>query len=351
MKIGILTFHWAVNYGAILQALSLQEFLIHQGHSVEIIDFKPIQYDFRLMDYFAHPRSMFPKLRNDLRQLRKDHQLDVFRKRYLNLTQRCTSIEEVEERSVKYDVLISGSDQILNPGFTLSGDKGPCSVYYLTFASDNQVKIGYSVSFGCTEYPKDALHYAEKWIGSFDKIGVRESSGFDVLKQMKYSGTYLLTPDPVVLYGRYVVERLSLVDNAAADDDYIYSYMLHGAICPLSNDSLGLQIINETKQKKRTIENWISSIYHAKFVVTNSYHGTIVAMVLHKPFAVVLSSGSLAGMNDRFTTLLSRVGLLDRISDNKEESIKDILYNPIDWSEIDKHLEDFRSVGKIYLKF
>lgn len=347
MKIGILTFHWAVNYGAILQALSLQEFLTHQGHSVEIIDFKPRQYDFRLMDYLVHPRSMLPKLRYDLKQLKKDRELKFFRDRYLKMTRRCCSIEEVKLLSIKYDVLISGSDQILNPGFTLSGDNGPCSVYYLTFASDNQLKVGYSVSFGCTEYPKDALSYSKKWIGSFDKIGVRESGGFDVLKQMKYLGPCVLTPDPVVLYGREVIERLSLDNNTS---DYIYSYMLHGAICPLSNESFGLKIIDETKQQKRTIENWISSIYHAKFVVTNSYHGTIVAMVLHKPFAIVLSTGTLAGMNDRFTTLLSKVGLLERISDNKEESIINILNRPIDWSGIDKQLHDFRLIGKEFLK-
>lgn len=347
MKIGILTFHWAVNYGAILQALSLQEFLIHQGHSVEIIDFKPEQYEFRLMDYFTHPRSMFPKLRNDLRQLKKDRQLDIFRTRHLKLTQHCSTIEEVKRISGGYDVLISGSDQILNPGFTLSGDKGPCSVYYLTFATGNQAKVGYSVSFGCTEYPKEALQYAEKWIESFDKIGVRESGGFDILKQMKYPGPSVLTPDPVVLYGREVIERLSFENNNA--EEYVYSYMLHGTKSPISMDLLGLKIIDETKQKKRTIENWISSIYHARYVVTNSYHGTIVAMVLHKPFAVVLSSGMLAGMNDRFTTLLRRVGLMERISNNSAESIKEILNSPIDWLLIDRYLQDFRSVGQEFL--
>ena len=349
MKIGILTFHWAANYGAILQAFSLQEYLKKQGHNVEIIDFKPKLYDFRYMDYLIHPRSMLPKFSRDLKQLKKDKQLDGFRRSFLNLSPRCYTLDDIKAIAGGYDVLISGSDQVLNPSFTLSGDGGPCSAYYLSFASEKQLKIGYSVSFGCTEYPKDALHYAEKWIGSFDKIGVRESGGIEVLNQMKYQGPCELTPDPVVLYGREVIERLDLDDNNTGD--YIYSYMLHGAICPLSNDSLGLQIIDEAKQKKRTIENWISSIYHAKYVVTNSYHGTIVAIVLHKPFAVVLSSGSLAGMNDRFITLLSKVGLFDCISDNNEESIKGILYKPIDWSKIDKHLQDFRSVGRVYLKF
>ena len=40
MKIGILTFHRAHNYGAVLQAYALQEILRSKGHYVEFIDYK-----------------------------------------------------------------------------------------------------------------------------------------------------------------------------------------------------------------------------------------------------------------------------------------------------------------------
>lgn len=41
MKIGILTFHCAHNYGAVLQAYGLQEYLRSQGHETYIIDYRP----------------------------------------------------------------------------------------------------------------------------------------------------------------------------------------------------------------------------------------------------------------------------------------------------------------------
>ena len=41
MKIGIITFHWATNYGAILQSFALQTILQKMGHTVEIINLKP----------------------------------------------------------------------------------------------------------------------------------------------------------------------------------------------------------------------------------------------------------------------------------------------------------------------
>ena len=40
MKIGILTFHRAHNYGAVLQCYALQEVLKGMGHEVEVIDYR-----------------------------------------------------------------------------------------------------------------------------------------------------------------------------------------------------------------------------------------------------------------------------------------------------------------------
>ena len=41
MKIGILTFHRAINYGAILQCYALSETLKDLGHDVWIVDYRP----------------------------------------------------------------------------------------------------------------------------------------------------------------------------------------------------------------------------------------------------------------------------------------------------------------------
>lgn len=40
MKIGILTFHRAENFGAVLQCLALQNYLISKGNEVEVIDYR-----------------------------------------------------------------------------------------------------------------------------------------------------------------------------------------------------------------------------------------------------------------------------------------------------------------------
>ena len=41
MKIGLLTFHSAQNYGAVLQAYATQEVLKGLGHEIQVIDYRP----------------------------------------------------------------------------------------------------------------------------------------------------------------------------------------------------------------------------------------------------------------------------------------------------------------------
>ena len=72
MKIGILTFHWATNYGAVLQCYALQSFLDAKGHDVKIINYKPHRYDdniFTCLRYrkFLHFRDYLNNRKNDYR--------------------------------------------------------------------------------------------------------------------------------------------------------------------------------------------------------------------------------------------------------------------------------------------
>ena len=61
MKIGILTFHWATNYGAVLQCYALQTYLESLGHDVRVINYKPKQYDFSLWRFFRYRLFLHPK--------------------------------------------------------------------------------------------------------------------------------------------------------------------------------------------------------------------------------------------------------------------------------------------------
>ena len=87
MKIGILTFHWATNYGAVLQAYALQEYLIGCGHDVEIINYKPKSYDFNWMIFIRHPKALLT-FGKRMKVRKKEELLSLFREKNLKLTKK-----------------------------------------------------------------------------------------------------------------------------------------------------------------------------------------------------------------------------------------------------------------------
>lgn len=333
MKIGIMTFHWATNYGAVLQAYALQEYLESMGHSVEIINYKPRQYDFSWLKNLQHPRNLI-HLDKIIKTRRKEKLLSVFRMKYLQMSDRYYSITELKEKANGYDVLISGSDQILNPSFTTTGENGPTSAYYLDFG-DNAKKIGYAVSFGCVKYPEKALPFAKKWINDFSTIGVREDSGVDLLESMNFTGQCEVVPDPTVLLGKELFKRLNVSKNHCSDRYCLYILRKKYRV-----DLNDIDVVDDTSNIL-SMEGWIDIIINSKGLITNSYHGMIVALLNHVPFVVILETNRSAGMNDRFYTLLKRVKLENRIC-NEGDDYSKIICEDVDWISVDKLLEKFR---------
>lgn len=343
MKIGIITFHWATNYGAILQSFCLQEFLRSQGHDVEIINYKPKQYDFSWFRILRHP-SLWQSIPKKLIERKKEKLLLPFRNKNLNITKRFCYGKEIEDYASKYDLIISGSDQILNHGFTLYGeDMKPASAYYLGFAPQNCKKVGYAVSFGCTDYPEKASVYASQWIHNFDCIGVRECTGLKILEQLSYSKTATIVPDPTVLYGKQLYSDLG-INIPAQKEDYTCVYMLRHEI-KVKGNVIYIDEINEPV----TLEEWLYLISSAKGLITNSYHGMIMAILAHVPFVALLETGSGSGMNDRFFTLLSQLGLEDRIVcsvDDANLKMKQV----IDFQSVDMKIKEYSKIGVKFLQ-
>ena len=346
MKIGILTFHWATNYGAVLQAYALQHFLEGEGHSVEIIDYKPAVYDLSLHDFFRRPRNSVKRL-FAFRLHRKSRLLQAFRSERLHLTHRCYTAGDVASIADRYDCLISGSDQILNPSFTMCGEGKPTSTYFLNFVTSCR-KVGYAVSFGCTAYPTEAAGFASDWIRNFDAVGVREESGLDILRQLGYQNPVSLVPDPTLLLGRTLFS--GLIAETRPSRSFVFVYLLRGVqLSPQVAHACNLPV--RKVAKSASLQEWLGGISGASLFLTNSYHGIIMALMLHVRFVAILETGKLAGMNDRFRTLLGKAGLTDCISENIPDSILEASRVPIDWDRTDALLETWRRDGKTFLHF
>lgn len=343
MKIGIMTFHWATNYGAILQAYCLQEYLKELGHEVEIINYKPKQYDYSWLRLLRHP-SLWRTITKELNNKEKESLLVSFRNKYLRQTHRYYTCTELSSIAGEYDAFVTGSDQVLNPSFALWGENGrPSSAYFLGFIGDACKKIGYAVSFGCTSYSSTAKDIVCKWIKEFDAVSTRESSGLTILDDFGFQGYKQIVPDPTILYGKKFFYNLG-IDHLKDKEDYTCVYMLRKNIQVQGN----VRYIDE-QHEPLSMDQWLTTISHAKRLLTNSYHGMIMAILSHVPFVALMETGSSAGMNDRFMTLLSAIGLQDRIAYTLDEADR-IFEKEIDFQAVDKALDDYRQLGVDYIK-
>ncbi len=347
MKIGILTFHWATNFGAILQTFALQSYLSNIGFEVSVINYRPGKYKLSLFKCFMTLRVWHIK-KNILEYL-KEVKLERFRDKYLNQTREYNSLIELKSDPPTFDVYICGSDQIWNPYFTLLGEGKPTSTYFLDFGDKNIRRIAYAVSYGCEYYSETATSYAKDLIANFKAISVRELSGVKLTKTLGYMNPQLL-PDPTLLLD---IDKYNF--NYIPNNDinnYVFVYLLRDN--PLIVKSLISKLNNYFEYKLKInwskvteIENWLTQIRNSQLVVTNSYHGMIFSIIFHKPFLVVPAKGNLSGMNDRFNTLLKLLNLEDRILIDFD-NVNHILDKKIDWIEVDERIKSFRNQTKTF---
>lgn len=351
MKIGILTFHWATNYGAVLQCYALQTYLESLGHRVEIIDYKPRQYDDNLYNFFRFRK--FLNVGDYIKQRKKESALISFRTQKLKMTSRCVSCKEMSDNLDDFDALISGSDQVVNPSFLMSGEgRGKISpTYFLGFPFEGK-KIGYALSFGCVTYPEKELRVASKYIVGFDSISVREKTGVDIVTSMGRKDA-VVVPDPTLLMNSRYYNQLAEDSSLKFSKPYIYSFFIRHI--SERKSAINIQfpdnnVLWNNNDGDYTMQGWLSKIKHAEFVVTDSFHCMVMCLKLHKPFAVITEKKGNEGMNDRFYTLLGKMSL-DSVIKHKEEisqlsRISDYNY---DWEKVDCVLEEYSEIGKCFL--
>ena len=351
MNIGILTFHWATNYGAIMQCYALQSYLTSVGHNVKIINYKPRQYDNSFCNFLRHRK--FLNLGEYIDAQKKENALIPFRRNHLNLTDRLYTYSSISEIASQFDLIISGSDQVTNPAFLMFGEgNGIISpAYFLGFRFEGK-RIGYALSFGCVTYPEEARKVASTYIGTFDSISVRESSGIDIVESMGRDDVEVV-PDPTLLMKSQFYH--SLADDFSfsyTNKSYVYSFFIsyiHDRKV-LINRVLGKEnIIWNNENGEYTMQGWLSNIKHAEYVITDSFHCVVMCLKLHKPFVVVTEQQGNVGMNDRLYTLLNRLGLSAQIYYKEDVPICTFDWN-YDWTIVDTKLKSYSLIGENFLK-
>jgi hypothetical protein len=338
MKIGTITFHWATNYGAVLQAFALQKYLKLNGYETEIINYIPFRV--RLIQTIMNIKNL------KIIDFVKEYKINKFRKQYLSLSKKTfhTNNSLVKEYH-DYDVCICGSDQIWNESFVLYAESKPTLSYYLNFVGREKTRISYATSFGTDKLSSEVVNLIKPELAKFKNISVRENTGKTIIEDMGLNAE--LVVDPTLLLESKVYEEL--IDKENTKNHFqLFSYILHDNQITAEKISKYIfdNYFDKSVDKKYNMQpigiyEWLYNARNSRLVLTNSFHGAIFSIIFKTPFIVIPVDGS--RMNDRISTLLSSVGLQNRIINKFDASeIDRVMKDVIEWEQVDIKVQRLR---------
>lgn len=330
MKIGLLTYHSSVSYGATLQSYATCRVLQKLGHEVELIDF-------RLED----KSSVFYKIAF----WGKDYNTHVlWKKVYPKLSKYYPDMETLQNADLDYDCLMVGSDQTWNPDIS----RNRCLAYFLNFGPERIKRLSYASSFGVATWPekyKELIPEIKRLLGRFDSLSTREEAGQKLMKEVfGYDATIVV--DPTLLINDFSELSGTISNNG----------MLNAFIMNRSDDQLKRVLeLGKCMNKKPvmtstifpykgfsyryppTIGKWLRYIGGADFVVVDSFHALVFCLKYHRQFVVITPDN---GLNSRLQSLLHIVGLDDRFfyDTDKEIPYLSLIKSPINYTLVENRL-------------
>ena len=353
MKINIITFAHAYNYGAMLQAYSLRKFLEDNGYETKILDYRDYYIEKNYKAIRINKTSIKTIVKSTIGSILFYHKN---KRRYLNckefeinnliFTDKKFYKEKELENYSGCDILICGSDQIWN--YQITGKAS--DVYTLNFGSV-QKKISYAASIGDLKlFATKESEYLKK-IKKIDYISVREDDANAYLSN-KLNKRIKTTLDPTLLIERREWNRLIQEQTTQdAKEKYIVAYYIDPdeefiKIANYISSKTGYKIIYFSMRNpgfKNIYKNaytdgplqFIKYIRDAEYVVATSFHATVFSLLYEKEFYIIPHKKTGA----RVKSLLRRLGLDDRIYTNLMDFKKDNLNKKINWDSVNEILK------------
>ncbi|EOT0185343.1 polysaccharide pyruvyl transferase family protein [Escherichia coli] len=371
-KIGVLNFQYSDhNYGAVLQAAAIEQFLKSNGYNAEHIDYisspeikgnrviiqlKCILKKLGLSDSV---RKMLGKQVHLTPVVTNEKVFEEFRKNWLVRTKCFRNFEELKKTDFNFKAVIVGSDQVWRPSqFTRFSDY---KVYFLSFLPSQVKKISYAASFGIDKWEvsdANVTNEIKKYIQDFNAVSVREDSGVNICATIfNVDAEHVL--DPTLLVGSDFFNSIIAKEiRADAYYDAIVYYKLD--IDQHFIDSVTILGRKKCKPVKNiyynqvdgrneyySVPEWLSNIKNANFVITDSFHCVCFCLLFQKEFLCCVNESR--GLS-RLQSLLGMLELTDRICsskddfDNKLNSLK-----LIDYSKVGDILNKHRDISKAFL--
>ena len=362
MKVAILTFHRALNYGAVLQLYALSKVLKDNGSEPKVVDYRNELVEKK---YQSYPFYILFERKNIFRSI------NIFVKKILSISiqneKRKKFHEFIEQNLIidsrvalngtdipsDFDVYIAGSDQIWNNSITGGLD----DVYFLKYPLNKKVvKATYAASLERSNhiFIKNNKEIFSSNLESLDKISVREKQIENLIQPFSKKEVTTVI-DPTLLLSASVYEKLI---ETPKERGYVLVYHLS------TNPDLLLSADKIAKEKKLDIieifaginpyikgdrykqdlspNEFLGYFKYADFVITSSFHGTCFSIIFKKQFYVISKDSS-----DRQSYLLDSLNISERmISSHTSVQIDRI----IDFQKVDTQLEILKKHSIKFIK-
>lgn len=326
-----------------MQAYATYRAIESLGHTPEFIDLR-LPYN--------------PPLKSRIVFALKRYRFNGFRKKYFkNLTHRTYwSVDDLKNDPPKSDCYLVGSDQTWNPKI----GKELLPAFFLTFGDETIRRISYATSIGLNQWERspfisdEAIRTA---LTKFHDILLREDSAVKICKD-RFLADAKQVIDPVLLFKNYseltgeIIPSNEIITYKLINDEGFYEIASNFA----KKINLPIRSIGSVRRPKgyrasypESIQNWISRIAAASYVITDSFHGTVFSLLYHRPFIVYVGDPQRV---TRIESLLKRLNLEERII-SKGATSDDIIRlseKKINWDDIDENLERLRKESLILLK-
>ncbi|MCS6771963.1 MAG: polysaccharide pyruvyl transferase family protein [Kiritimatiellae bacterium] len=340
MKIGILTYHHVMNYGAMLQAYALSRYLRDCGHSVETIDYRPTKA------IEAYRKAFFENNPYEREHRVRQERFDDFLRREIPLSPRPFETREgFDELRGRYACTITGSDEVWN----INSFRGYDPSYFLDFAEGGR-RVAYAATFGFTATTGAHRGEITRLLSAFSALGVRDEHTMRILRD-ECGLSSVKTVDPTLLLDSY--ERVAVpppesgyvlvyANCSEAEAEYVrrFAERVRKPVVAIAYPLAGA--INKMELSPA---EWIGYYAAADYIFNGFFHGIIFSLIYRKPFTAFLSSSKAMKMGD----LLSDIGLSSRLV--KIGSTSDPLPDPeLDYSESEPRLARARDESRAFLR-
>lgn len=311
MRVGILTFHFAYNYGAMLQAYALNHCLNSMDNvSCEIVDYRPrhIDYVYHPLpgDLFRHPNILVSNLKKKISHAKFD-KFEKFIKSEFVLSNRIGNNKEFQTIVNQYDLVIVGSDQVWNSNIT-----GEDKNYLLHNISPKVKKVSFAASVGVSTITKEWQECLKNNLLLFDIVSVRERSGYNLLKNILPEKVHQI-PDPIFLFSKSEWKKRE--NEVTHKGKFILFYSLSRSDIlknkvKILSERTGVRIVSIHPFYKAGVigeelcnigpQNFLWLIDHAEWICTDSFHATAFSVIFEKKLVVKYDAEN----GNRITSLL-----------------------------------------------